>query len=182
MSKLVRTIAATLLICLSAVPVPSWAAKGDCSQPVTNGSNPTASDCLFILKTAVGSQTCGNKPCICDTGGAAGVTASDALLCLQKAVDPTHVVVTCRCGVTTTSTSTSSTTSSSTTTSTTLVAPKLEGSAATDEDQPATAPASARISISADGAPVPVVLNVGLSPMRMGAHGDDGDVCSLPQS
>jgi len=56
-----------------------------CGQPVTSGSNPTATDCLYILKTAVGAQAC-TPECLCDVNAAGGVTASDALLCLKKAV------------------------------------------------------------------------------------------------
>ena len=33
------------------------AGLGDCSQPVTNGVAPTATDCLFVLQAAVGAQT-----------------------------------------------------------------------------------------------------------------------------
>jgi hypothetical protein len=56
-----------------------------CGRPVTSGANPTASDCLYILKAAVGAETC-TPECICDVNAAGGVTASDALLCLKKAV------------------------------------------------------------------------------------------------
>ena len=56
-----------------------------CGQPVTSGAKPTASDCLYILRTAVGTETC-TPECICDVNAAGGVTASDALLCLRKAV------------------------------------------------------------------------------------------------
>src|SRR5688572_19319858 len=51
---------AALLVC----PVAAHAAKGACSQPASSGSGPSASDCLFILRTAVGSSTCG-PACIC---------------------------------------------------------------------------------------------------------------------
>lgn len=57
----------------------------DCGLPVTNGPNPTASDCLYMLRTAVGAVTC-TPQCICDVNAAGGVTAADALLCLRKAV------------------------------------------------------------------------------------------------
>ena len=61
------------------------ASLGDCGQPVTNGSNPTATDCLYILKAAVGAQVC-TPECVCDVNAAGGVTATDALTCLKKAV------------------------------------------------------------------------------------------------
>jgi hypothetical protein len=59
------------------------AALGDCGQPVSTGDSPKASDCLHVLRTAVGAAECG---CICDTNGSGGVLASDALLCLGVAV------------------------------------------------------------------------------------------------
>ncbi len=93
------------------------AAQGDCSQPITNGENPTASDCLFILQAAVGSQVC-TPECICDTSGGGGITASDALICLKKAVGQA-VTLNCPCATTTTS---STVTTSTTTTSSTMTA------------------------------------------------------------
>jgi hypothetical protein len=96
----------------------SDAAQGDCSQPVSGGTSPTAADCLFILRAAVGAETC-EPICVCDTTGAGGATAGDALLCLKKAVGQ-GVTLQCPipCGTVTTSTSTtSSSTSSSTSTS-----------------------------------------------------------------
>jgi hypothetical protein len=50
---------------------------------------------LFILRTAVGTQTC-DPLCICDANGAGGTTATDALLCLKAAVaEP--VTLACPC-------------------------------------------------------------------------------------
>jgi hypothetical protein len=101
--KLLLGVFAALSIAAAAGP--ALAAQGDCCQPVTNGSGPTASDCLFILKTAVGSETC-DPTCICSPDGNGNVTASDALLCLKKAVGQ-GVTLTCSCdGTTTTSTTT----------------------------------------------------------------------------
>ena len=81
------------------------AAQCDCSQPQSSGATPTASDCLNILKTAVGSADCNaatcSDPTICDTDGNAHTTASDALLCLKKAVGQD---VTLNCSGTTTTT------------------------------------------------------------------------------
>jgi hypothetical protein len=85
-----------------------------CSQPVTSGANPTASDCLFILKTAVGSETC-SPACICDVNSSANVTASDALTCLKKAVGQS-VTLDCPCGGVTTTTITTTTSTTTTTT------------------------------------------------------------------
>jgi hypothetical protein len=44
----------------------------------------TASDALFILRTAVGSQTC--ELCLCDVDGGGTISAADALRALKKAV------------------------------------------------------------------------------------------------
>ena len=59
-------------------------ASGTCGQPLSKGSRPTASDCLFILKAAVGGLPC--DLCTCDVDGSGRVTATDALLCLKVAV------------------------------------------------------------------------------------------------
>ena len=61
------------------------AAQGDCSQPVTTGASPTASDCLFILGVAVGTKAC-DPECICAPKGSLPATATDAMLCLQSTV------------------------------------------------------------------------------------------------
>src|SRR5262245_16418175 len=91
-----------LIALMLAMPSAARAAQGDCSQPVSNGANPTASDCLFILRTATGSDTC-EPECVCDTNGAGGVTASDALVCLKAAVSQLQVVD-CPCSGDTTTT------------------------------------------------------------------------------
>jgi uncharacterized repeat protein (TIGR01451 family) len=82
-----RVIATAFVLAgFAASPTPSvHAALGDCGQPVSSGNNPTASDCLFILRSAVGAATCA-PACICDTNGVGGTTATDALVCLAKAV------------------------------------------------------------------------------------------------
>jgi hypothetical protein len=59
------------------------AALGDCGQPLSNGSKPNATDCLHVLKAAVGVTSC---DCVCDTNGSGTLLASDALLCLRVAV------------------------------------------------------------------------------------------------
>ncbi len=61
------------------------ASFGECSQPVTNGVRPAATDCLFILRAAVGVGTC-SPECICAPGGTLPIRASDALVCLRVAV------------------------------------------------------------------------------------------------
>lgn len=56
-----------------------------CGQPATDGTNPTVTDCLYVLKAAVGTRTC-TPQCICDVNASGGITAGDALLCLRKSV------------------------------------------------------------------------------------------------
>jgi hypothetical protein len=58
--------------------------NGDCGQPTSDGEDPVAGDCLYILRTGVGSVEC--DPCVCDTNGNGETAASDALLCLRVAV------------------------------------------------------------------------------------------------
>jgi hypothetical protein len=86
-----------------------------CSQPVSTGAGPVASDCLFILNVAVGLQTCG---CECDPNGDFKQTATDALTCLNIAVG-VDLPLDCPCGVTTTTVDTTSTTVTTVTTTTT---------------------------------------------------------------
>jgi uncharacterized repeat protein (TIGR01451 family) len=94
MKVLFRAATLAALVALS-LPVVAFAAQGDCGQPLSTGAAPTASDCLFILRSAVGSQTC-EPICICDTNGAGGTSATDALLCLKAAVaEP--VTLSCPC-------------------------------------------------------------------------------------
>ncbi len=113
-----------LLVALLLSPVSSLAANGDCAQPLSSGSSPTASDCLFILRVAVGSQTCVPQDCVCAPNGTLPVKATDALICLRVAVG-VPVGLNCPCSeVTTTTTSsvTSTTFHVTTTTSTTTLA------------------------------------------------------------
>jgi uncharacterized protein YkwD len=90
-----RAAAMLLAAGLLSVSAIAHAAQGDCSQPVSSGANPTASDCLFVLRTAVGSETC-SPACVCNANGDAGVSASDALFCLKKAVGE-DVTLNCPC-------------------------------------------------------------------------------------
>jgi len=66
-----------------------------CAQPVSTGSKPTASDCLFILQAAVGVTTC-SPECACAPTGSLPITATDALLCLANAVG-TSTSLSCPC-------------------------------------------------------------------------------------
>jgi len=83
--------------------------QGDCGQPVSTGTDPQVVDCLFILRVAIGEETCGSDPCICDTSASGATTATDALICLWVAVG--HIVQpTCSCTGTTVMTATTTST------------------------------------------------------------------------
>jgi type II secretory pathway component GspD/PulD (secretin) len=74
------------------------AALGDCGQPQSTGSAPTATDALAVLKGAVGlASSCDAMPCICDVNGDGNVTSPDALRVLQAAVGQ-PVAFNCDCG------------------------------------------------------------------------------------
>jgi hypothetical protein len=98
-SSVVTRVFALLAFCV-ATEHAAVAALNDCSQPVTNGLRPTATDCLFILKAAVGAETC-NPECICAPKGTLPITATDALVCLKYAVGQ-PVGLNCPCANTTT--------------------------------------------------------------------------------
>jgi hypothetical protein len=118
--EMISALSFLLMAILLSTPVPSiGGASQRCSQPVTTGTNPTASDCLYILRTAVGSETC-TPVCVCAPKGATPPTATDALICLKKAVGQS-VTLNCPapCGATTTSLPPTTTTTTSTTTTTT---------------------------------------------------------------
>jgi hypothetical protein len=96
------------------------AALGDCCQPLSDGANPVASDCLFVLQVAVGARIC-EPACVCAPRGVLPTVASDALACLLVAVGASSALD-CRCGA---STTTSSTVAPPTTTTT--LAPPPDG-------------------------------------------------------
>ncbi len=66
-----------------------------CSQPVSFGPSPIASDCLYILNAAVGIVAC-DPECICAPKGDLPIAATDALVCLTAAVG-VPVELDCRC-------------------------------------------------------------------------------------
>jgi len=106
-----------------------------CSQPVSDGAAPVATDCLFILQAAVGSQTC-DPECICAPTGTLPTKATDALLCLQHSVGNDAIPLDCPCGGVTTTTSTTSTTGgepTTTSTSTTVEGPTTTSTSTTVE-------------------------------------------------
>lgn len=84
-SRLWGAIALTIVFS-AAVPATARAALGDCGQPVSAGPGPVATDCLFILQAAVGTQAC-DPSCICDLNATGGdPNATDALACLNASV------------------------------------------------------------------------------------------------
>jgi len=81
--KTVSTLAVTLVSMI--VALEAAAAIGDCGQPVTGGASASITDCQYILKAAVGIETCATE-CVCDTTGNGTVSTGDALLCLKSVV------------------------------------------------------------------------------------------------
>ena len=77
-------VSSLLITALLIAAGPAHADFGDCTQPVSTGPDPVATDCLFILRTAVFLETC-NPDCVCAPKGSLPVTATDALLCLNIA-------------------------------------------------------------------------------------------------
>ncbi len=57
----------------------------ECLRPLSDGPTPTATDCLFILRVAVGLDEC-FPACACAPTGSLPTKASDALQCLATAV------------------------------------------------------------------------------------------------
>jgi hypothetical protein len=84
------TVSSTTTTTLSTTTT-TLAGGGECADPVPpftagvgTGSAVTASDALFILGAAVGTQVC--ELCVCDTDGNGNIAASDALRTLNAAV------------------------------------------------------------------------------------------------
>ena len=98
----------TVLAILAILWAPASARAQKCGQPLSDGAVPTASDCLFILKAAVGTESC-SPECICAPSGTLPVKATDALLCLAAAVG-TSLSLDCPCAPTTTATTVPTTT------------------------------------------------------------------------
>jgi len=118
----IASVLTVLMLGMAGLPAP--AAAGDelvCGDPIDD-DNRTASDALYVLRTAVGTLQC--SLFICDANGSGSVTATDALIVLKAAVGQ-EVPLDCPVAPTTTTTTSSSSTSSSSTTSstTTTVAP-----------------------------------------------------------
>lgn len=125
---------------------PARAAIGDCGQPLSTGTKPTASDALFVLKAAVGSLQC--ELCVCDADGNGVESATDALLVLKVAVGNALPLLCPSCATTTT------TTSSTTTTTVGGSQPTL-----TAGDFPDVSPCSDRDTLPTDSAFKSVLMN-----------------------
>ncbi len=93
--RIYHLMAAVVVITVMTLAGAALAAQGDCGQPASTGSGPTATDALVVLKTAVGSGAC--LDCICDVDGSGGITATDALNTLRIAVghDVQRLCTTC---------------------------------------------------------------------------------------
>lgn len=96
-TRLISIIAAAAAALTLVSTQPASADAGDCGQPQSTGSAPTATDALAVLKGAVGlGSACDSTPCICDVNGDGNVTSSDALAVLQAAVG-TPIALACDC-------------------------------------------------------------------------------------
>ena len=94
-SEITRAVIGSLLVLALSHIAPTAVEAGfmDCGQPVSSGARPVATDALFVLRVAVGSETC--EPCVCDvnsSGGIQPVTSTDALLTLRAAVISTETL------------------------------------------------------------------------------------------
>jgi hypothetical protein len=120
----VLAIVLALFVFTPMIPKSAFALLGDCSQPASGGAKPAATDCLYILNVAVGLLTC-TPECICAPKGDLPAAATDALVCLQVAVNQ-PVPLACPCDGTTTTTAppgTTTTTASGGTSTTTTTTP-----------------------------------------------------------
>jgi hypothetical protein len=94
----IRRLLALLLLSSLLLPPAAHAQQlPRCAQPASTGEKPIASDCLFILRSAVGLQTC-SPECVCAPKGSLPVRATDALLCLKSATGQ-GVTLDCPCDV-----------------------------------------------------------------------------------
>lgn len=106
--KILPIVAAAALTATFSFNLPAHAGNGDCGQPLSTGAIPSASDALFVLRTAVGVDTCDLE--VCDVDSSCRVTASDALRILRAAVGQGVTLNCSGCGPSTTTTSTTTTT------------------------------------------------------------------------
>jgi hypothetical protein len=57
--------------------------RAPCGAPLTLGSEPNATDALYILRAALGLEAC--DPCVCSVAGSADITVRDAFAVLSGA-------------------------------------------------------------------------------------------------
>ena len=88
-------VVVSALLVISGPVGSTHAGEGDCGQPVSSGISPVATDCLFLLNVAVALETC-TYDCICDVDASGGITATDSLACLNRAVGA-PVLLSCAC-------------------------------------------------------------------------------------
>ena len=83
----VATALLSLCVFLACVLVPTRDARAGlvCASPLRLTVPPAATDCLFILRSAVGASQC-YPSCACDPDGSGNVASSDALACLMSSV------------------------------------------------------------------------------------------------
>lgn len=98
-SRAMTAIGAAAVVAMLTAASFTYGGAGDCSQPISDGTSPTALDCVFILRAAIGFVSC-DPVCICDPSGDDSITPTDALICIRRAVGM-NVPQLC-CGVTTT--------------------------------------------------------------------------------
>ncbi len=119
MGRYGRAPLAAALAFLAVVALPArGGAQMACAAPVSGGPTPLATDCLAVLKAAVGLMQC-QPSCVCDPTADDRVTATDALACLRKAVG-LPVDLRCPCPGTTSTSTTTTVPPTSSTTSTTV--------------------------------------------------------------
>ena len=71
------------------------AEPGACSAPLSGGPLPVVTDCLVVLRVAIGLDSC-NPQCSCAPSGVLPVNTTDALICIQAAVGQ-DVQLSCPC-------------------------------------------------------------------------------------
>jgi pathogenesis-related protein 1 len=110
-----------LALCVILSPGAHSSARAEgCGQPLSSGAAPTATDCLYLLRAAVGATACA-MPCECAPKGTLPTSATDALLCLNAATGQ-PASLQCPCEATNSTTTSSSTTTTDSTSTTTLTA------------------------------------------------------------
>lgn len=69
--------------------------SSSCAQPISSGPEPSATDCLFILRVATALETCA-PACACAPKGTLPTSATDALVCLKRTTGQ-NIALQCPC-------------------------------------------------------------------------------------